>query len=173
MNAFNSTTLRGPHKTLTDTWITPKWVIDKIGLSDLDPCGFLVAGSAIVQTAHRYFTEDQDGFSQEWFGSVFVNFPYSEAKKWMRRCSEYGDAIVLCFARTDTQAWQRYTKNATGINFVNRRISFLNSSGVEQSNGNAPSALIAWGEKNFQRICRVDGIKVRLVPEPMDDPAFQ
>lgn len=162
--SFNAATPQGPHKTLTDTWITPKWVIDKIGLSDLDPCGFLVNGKPHVETARRYFTESQDGFSQPWVGSVFVNFPYSDGKRWMRRCSEHGNGIVLCFARTETQAWQQYVKNATGVNFINRRISFLNAEGVEQTNGNAPSALIAWGEDNFRRICTVDGLRVRVEP---------
>lgn len=160
--SFNAATAQGPHNTFTDTWITPKWIIDKIGLSDLDLCGFLLKGKPIVETAHHYFTEEQDGFSQKWFGRVFVNFPYSESKKWFSRCAEYSNGIVLCFARTDTQAWQKFVKTATGVNFINRRVSFLNAAGVEQSNGNAPSALIAWGEENFQRICKVDGIRVRI-----------
>jgi len=87
----------------------------------------------------------------------------------LKKCSEesekkesFSNIIVLCFARCETQAWQKYVRNyATGLNLINRRISFLNSSGVEQSNGNAPSCLIAYGENAYERIKNVDGIILR------------
>lgn len=160
--SFTSATPFGPHKTKTDTWITPKWIIDQIGLSDLDPCAFLVNGKPLVETARHYITEEQDGLTTPWFGTVFVNFPYSQSRVWMKKCSEYNNGIVLCFARTDVKAWQENVRNATGINFINKRVSFLNNKGEKLSNGNAPSALIAWGEENYKRICNVDGICCRI-----------
>jgi hypothetical protein len=114
-----------------------------------------------------YFTEDQDGLALPWSGSVFCNFPYSQSKPWMKRCAEHGmsgnDVIVLCFARSDTKAWQENVKSSTGINLINRRVSFLGGDGCEHTNGNAPSCLIAWGEDAFQRIRNVDGICLRTV----------
>lgn len=160
--SFHAATPLGPANTGTDTWLTPPWIIEKIGLSTLDPCAWLVDGKPLVETARNYITEEQDGLTTPWFGDVFVNFPYSEGKAWMKKCSEYNNGIVLCFARTDTQAWQKYVKNATGINFINKRVKFLTSKGVEKSNGNAPSALIAWGEENFERIRAIDGILVKI-----------
>lgn len=162
MKNFTSTTPNGP-KTLTDTWITPKWIIDAIGISELDPCGFITDnGRPLVETAKHYFTEMDDGLNKEWFGDVFVNFPYSQSKAWMAKMHEYNNGIVLCFARTETQAWQQNVKNATGVNFINKRISFLTATGEEKGNGNAPSALIAWGEKNYERIKKIDGIFCRI-----------
>lgn len=162
--SFQSAT---PDKNKTeDTWITPKWIIDKIGISDLDPCGFLPEGTPIVQTANNYFTENENGLEKEWFGTVFVNFPYSKSKEWLERCDYFGkkglEIIVLCFARTETQAWQKYVKSATGINLINRRIKFIDKYGVEKGNGNAPSVLIAWGENAFSKIKNIDGIYLRL-----------
>jgi len=157
---FQSVT-NGP-KNNTDIWITPQWIIDAIGVSTLDPCGWLVDGKPIVQTAINYFTEDVDGLKQEWFGDVFVNFPYSQSKEWMEKSSKHNNGIVLCFARTETKAWQNNVKNATGMNFINKRISFLDKDGKEKTNGNAPSVLIAWGEENYKRIKNIDGIYVRL-----------
>lgn len=56
---FHNATQEGPQNTLTDVWITPQWIIDKIGVSTLDPCGFLKEdGNPIVQTALNYFTEN-------------------------------------------------------------------------------------------------------------------
>lgn len=49
-----------------------------------------------------------------------------------------------------------------------KRISFLNQDGEaknekgQKSNGNAPSCLVAWGEENYARIKKVDGIYLRI-----------
>ena len=158
---FVSTTPCGA-KTETDVWITPKWIMDALGIFDLDPCGWLVDGTPIVETALRYFTERDDGLSQVWVGSVFCNFPYSQSRVWMEKMSRHANGVVLCFARTETKAFQENVKNATGIVFINKRVSFVRSDGTVGSNGNAPSILIAWGEDNFDRIKRVPGISCRL-----------
>ena len=159
-NKFNSVTPE--RKSVTDTWITPKWIIDGIGPFDLDPCAFLIEGNPIVKTANHFITEEQDGLKQDWFGNVFCNPPYSDLKSWMDKMNKHGNGIVLCFARTETQAWQNNMSNATGINLIHRRIKFLNDKGEEQGNGNAPSALIAYGEENFQRIKKIKGIHCRV-----------
>ena len=165
---FTNANKGGPLRTVTDTWITPKWIIDATGPYDLDPCGHLPDGKPIVETASLYFTKEKDGLIQPWFGNVFVNFPYSDANSWMKKCREEFESgrvesiTVLCFARTETQAWQRNVKFATGINFINKRIRFLNGEGIEKGNGNAPSCLIAFGEKAFRRIQGVDGIITRM-----------
>jgi hypothetical protein len=165
---FHSATKSGPANTLTDVWLTPQWLIEQIGISDLDPCGHLPNGSPLVQTAHNYFTETEDGLIQDWanYKTVFCNFPYSDAGAWLKKrhseASKGVDVIVLCFCRTETRAWQQYVKSATGLNLINKRVKFLNALGEEKGNGNAPSCLIAWGENAYQRIKKVDGIYLRL-----------
>jgi phage N-6-adenine-methyltransferase len=167
-NKFQQATPNGPDNTITDVWCTPKWVIDKIGLSDLDPCGHLPNGEPVVKTALNYFTEKEDGLKQDWskYKTVFCNFPYSESREWLKKCKEEAvkgcEIIVLCFIRAETRAWQENIKSATGINLINKRIKFLTSTGEEKGNGNAPSCLIAWGENAYDRIKNVDGIYVRL-----------
>jgi phage N-6-adenine-methyltransferase len=168
-NKFQQATPEGAAHTETNTWITPKWVIDKIGISDLDPCGWLPSGNAITETAHRYYTKETDGLRQPWacdYKTIFVNFPYSDSYKWLKKCHEEAakgaEIIVLCFARTETKAWAHFVKSATGINFITRRIKFLTGEGIEKTNGNAPSCLIAWGENAYTRIKNIDGIYVRI-----------
>jgi hypothetical protein len=166
--SFQSATPQGPNNTMTDVWITPQWIIDKIGVSDLDPCGWLPNGTPIIQTAYNYFTEKDNGLIQDWskYKSVFVNFPYSQSYEWLEKCkieSNKGcEIIVLCFVRSETRAWQQNIKNATGINLINKRIKFLTHEGIEKGNGNCPSCLIAWGENSFNRIKKVDGIYLKL-----------
>lgn len=167
-NKFQMATPEGPSHTRTDVWITPQWVINAIGVSDLDPCGWLPSGSPIVKTATHYFVEETDGLSQDWspYKTVFVNFPYSKSLEWMTKCaaeSKKGcEIIVLCFVRSETKAWQHNVKTATGINLINKRIKFLDSNGFERGNGNCPSCLIAWGESAYRRIKNVDGICLRI-----------
>lgn len=168
-NRFQQATPDGPANTKTDIWITPKWIIDKIGISELDPCGWLPNGQPIVRTANNYFTEQDNGLIQDWsmYGTAFVNFPYSGIYEWMKKCRDEAakgcEIITLCFARTETKAWQHHVKNATGINLMNKRVKFLNQHGIEKGNGNCPSVLIAWGENAFNRIKNVDGIILRVV----------
>jgi len=167
-NKFQQATPNGPENTVTDVWITPKWIIDKIGISDLDPCGHLPEGGPIVATANNYFTEAQNGLIQDWsqYKTVFVNFPYSQSREWLKKCADEAakgcEIIVLCFTRSEVKAWQENVKSATGINLINKRIKFLTATGEEKGNGNAPSCLIAWGESAYQRIKNIDGIYVRL-----------
>lgn len=66
--------------------------------------------------------------------------------------ASHGNGIVLCFARTETRAWQEFVSSATGILLINKRIKFLNADGEVKTNGNAPSVLIAFGEDNFKSL---------------------
>jgi phage N-6-adenine-methyltransferase len=166
-NKFQQATPTGPTGTMSDVWLTPQWVIDKIGISDLDPCGHLPDGKPIVITARNYFTEQDDGLIKDWYGSVFCNPPYSDLRVWLARCAKYhkdtgNDVIALVFVRSETKAYQENVKSATGINLINKRIKFLTGEGIEKTNGNAPSCLIAWGEGAYDRIKNVDGIYVRI-----------
>jgi len=163
---FTATNPKGP-KNLTDIWLTPPWIIEKIGPFNLDPCAFLPDGKSIIPIADNYFTEEDNGLLRSWvkYPFVFVNFPYSQARDWLKKCKEESlncQIVVLCFARTETKAWQDNVKYATGINFINRRISFLNFEGKQMTNGNAPSCLIAFGSQAYERIKKVDGIIVKV-----------
>ena len=134
---FHNATQQGPNNTITDTWLTPKWIIDKIGISDLDPCGYLPDGNPIVVTAKNFFTESQNGLTSNWFGSIFCNPPYSDLKVWLAKCAKYHkesgqDVIALVFVRLETKAFQENVKSATGINLINKRIRFLSAAGEEK-----------------------------------------
>lgn len=158
-----------PQPNKSDCWATPSEIINKIGISHLDPCGYKHPEKGILtKTAENYFFIEDDGLSKEWdYESVFVNFPYSESKKWMDKCSEEYkkykcQIIVLCFARVETRAIQNNLNFATGINLINKRIKFIDSDGNIKGNGNAPSMLIAYGESAYNRIKNIQGIYCRV-----------
>lgn len=163
--SFTNATQNGPTKTQSDVWITPKWLMDALGEFDLDPCGWLPRNNTpIVRTAKNYFIESDDGLTQDWYGDVFVNFPYSDSKAWLEKCkNEYlkgrvNSIVVLCFVRSDTRAWQQNVRDSDAVLLINKRIKFLNYEGIEKSNGNAPSCLIAFGKDAVNKIKNIDGI---------------
>lgn len=158
---FNSTTPQGGKHTKSQIWCTPQHIIEKLGGSDifdLDPCQ---SGQQITRTARHYYFEEDNGLLQPWFGNVFCNPPYNDLKSWLHKMSIHGHGIVLCFARTDTKAWEN-VKTATGINFIKGRIKFINEDGVSNQPANAASCLIAWGEDNYRRIKNIPGLAVRI-----------
>jgi hypothetical protein len=84
------------YKGRTNEWFTPKWIIDKLGYFDLDPCSSDVRPFDI---APRWFTKEDNGLSKEWTGIVFVNPPYvPETKLWLKKLKEYKNGIALVFA---------------------------------------------------------------------------
>jgi hypothetical protein len=154
---------------MPDTWLTPQWLIDKIGISDLDPCGYKLDGRCVTATATYCYTlqDGHDGLSLPWFGRVFCNPPYSDVAPWMKRCRAHyettgQDVIVLVNARTSTGYFQENVKYATGMVFVCPRIKFLNELGLVQTFNPNSSVLVAFGESAYQRIQNVDGLRVLI-----------
>lgn len=158
---FNSTTPHGGKHTKSQIWCTPPNIIQQLGgkeVFDLDPCQ---SDGIITETAKSYYFKKDDGLSQSWYGNVFCNPPYDDLKSWLKKMSEHANGVVLCFARTDTKAWE-YVKTATGINFIKGRLKFLNEFGKGGQPANAASCLIAWGEDNYRRIKNIPGLNVRI-----------
>ena len=134
------------HVGKTNTWLTPKWIIDEIGPFDLDPCGF--PGH---YTAERIITLPNDGLIQHWSGRVWLNPPYGRhTKDWLAKLSTHGNGIALVFARLDTKWIQPFIKN--GFFQIEGRLKFLDENFNEQTNAGAPSMLIPFGRKNIGSI---------------------
>ena len=149
-------------RTGTDEWLTPREVISELGAFDLDPCSPV---DRPWPTAERHFTLEDDGLSQCWSGRVWLNPPYSEVGRWIRRLAEHGNGIALVFARTETVWFQEAVfKKATGILFVRNRIHFCRVDGSPSKyNSGAPSVLVAYGDMNAEAI-RASDIRGTYLP---------
>ena len=107
-------------------WPTPRTFYDLLDDDfhfTLDPCA-----TPENAKAARYFTREDDGLRQPWSGSVFMNPPYRDIRKWMakayrerRRCS-----VIVCLIppRTDTKYWHSFVMHAAELRFVQGRIRF-------------------------------------------------
>lgn len=142
-----------------DITLTPLELIQSIGKFDLDPCGFGGHDTA----KQIYLLPDNDGLKDNWFGKVWMNPPYSETIKWIKKLSEHNNGIALVLASTETKWFQEYVlKKANAIFFLKSRPKFLNKEG-ETVNLMRGVVLVSYGECfELLRSCRLDGVFVNL-----------
>jgi hypothetical protein len=137
----------------TDNWITPKWLLDRLGPFDLDPCA---CDPQPWPAAARQYTRAQDGLSLPWSGLVYCNPPYSRPylTEWMRRMAEYDHGVALIFARTETLLFHDYVwPCASALLFFRGRLRFYRPDGnVGEDNSGGPSVLIAYGTEAAARV---------------------
>jgi phage N-6-adenine-methyltransferase len=100
----------------SEQWNTPQLIIDRVlkvmRTIELDPCSNSHDNPNIP--AQCVYTEEDNGLSHAWFGTVYMNPPYGDViKEWVEKlASDYEDghlqeAIALLPARTDTQWFRR------------------------------------------------------------------
>ena len=134
-------------------WATP-WelfnVLDK-------EFGFCLDAAASPHNAKvvKYFTEEEDGLSQDWEAAskgeaVWVNPPYGRGVgEWVEKAyttSLNGTTVVmLTFARTDTKWWQTWASRAAEIRFIRGRVHF--ERGAATGPATAPSAILVFSEE--------------------------
>lgn len=150
----------------TDSWITPRWLIKRIGPFDLDPCA---CDPQPWPTAALMLTERENGLLAPWAGHVYCNPPYGkQLGAWLNRMALHNDGLALVFARTDTKAFHRNVwPFAQSILFIEGRLTFCTPAGELAPmghNSGGPSVLIACGKRASDRLegCRDMGAFIRL-----------
>lgn len=140
-----------PNRGATDSWITPKGIIDALGEFDLDPCR---CTPQPWECAHEYYTVTDDGLGRPWFGRVWLNPPYSEVWQWMERLADHGRGTALVFARTEVKGFvEQIWRRASAVMFLHGRLFFHHPDGSRaKGNSGGPSCLVAYGEDDAQRL---------------------
>lgn len=133
---------RGMMSSATDLWATPQSLFDQINEVyhfDLDVC-------ALPENAKcaKFFSPQDDGLSQRWVGTCWMNPPYGRAiGKWVQKAYESAQAgaTVVCLlpARTDTAWWHDYCMRGE-ITFIRGRVKF----GGSKSNAPFPNAVVVF-----------------------------
>ena len=136
-----------------DEWITPKWIIDNLGIFDLDPCSPI---NRPFKTAMHHYTINDDGLKKDWFGRVWLNPPFNRYQKhlWMKRMCGHNNGIALIPANMETEVFKKYVYGkASGICFLDRRPHFCYVDGKEaKANSGCTIVLIAYGKCNMQKL---------------------
>ncbi len=124
-----------------DSRFTPPAFMENVyaafGEIDLDPCANLL--SPVVARRRILLSEGGDGLVDDWSGRLaFVNPPFSEQLKWLRRAHSQWRAgnveTVICLvpSRTDSAFFHETLSIDADTYFLQGRVPFLNSSGKAQ-----------------------------------------
>jgi len=151
-----------PNRGATDSWITPKWIIDDLGPFDLDPCQCVPQPWTCATEA---YTRDDDGLAMPWTGRVWLNPPYGPATgDWLAKLADHGKGTALIFARTETEMFVSWVwKRATAILFIEGRLYFHHPDGRKaKGNSGGPSVLVAYGDDDAAAL-RASGIRGSFV----------
>lgn len=143
-------TLGSHQKTVgeTQTWITPRWIIDALGPFDLDPCA---AGLRPWSCATENWTVL--GLDREWHGRVWLNPPFDryQVGKWIWHLARHGCGTALLHARTEAEWFEPIWDHASAILFLSDRLYFHYPDGRRaDANSGAPACLVAFGDRDLE-----------------------
>jgi len=123
------------HNTGEFEWYTPSKYIESarfvMGKIDLDPASSETANKVVK--ADKIYTVKEDGLKQEWFGSVWLNPPYSQPLIDLFcekiTSSDVKQACVLVNNATETAWGQRLLNWCSAVCFVKGRVRFIDKHG--------------------------------------------
>ena len=124
-------------------WETPQELFDKLN-AEFGPFTLDVCATKANAKCPTFFTPEQDGLSQPWSGTCWMNPPYGRSiAKWMSKAylASLHGATVVCLvpARTDTAWWHDFAMKGS-VRFLRGRLRF---SGHKNS-APFPSAIVVF-----------------------------
>lgn len=149
----------------SDKWATP-WPIvrqleERYGVFDLDPCC-----EPHTAKAPTFYTAEDDGLAQPWFGNVFVNPPFSNPRAWCRRAIEAvrtGEAdqvVMLLPAAVDTAWFHEIVWPNAELHFLRGRVRFLGWRGTPLPSPRAPSMVAVFSGRIVGHDCTATSLDV-------------
>ena len=124
-------------------WYTPLEYIEMarkaMGAINLDPASCELANKTVM--ADKFFSMEENGLKQKWFGKVWLNPPYASdaiGKFCEKVVGEYEDhnveeAIVLVNNATETAWFSNLISSASAVVFPKSRIKYYGPDGVKNS----------------------------------------
>ncbi len=126
-------------QTEKDEWQTPDWLwqgIDEHVTINLDPCA---GPDTEIGETNWHIGRGEDGLEEDWFGTVFVNPPFSDKNDWMDKIHQELSNTDLVFLvtpdSTDVQSWWHdgIVPHADYVWFSEGRISYVDPDTGEQA----------------------------------------
>jgi len=118
-------------------WYTPAEYIEAarevMGTIDLDPASNKEANRTVK--ADHYFTAEDDGLAQDWYGNMWINPPYQAdliiqfADKIASESANFVQAVVLVNNATETRWFRKIVDVSTAIVFPTGRVNFRRPDG--------------------------------------------
>jgi len=84
-----------PQTALTsDDYYTPRWIFDALQLTfDIDVAS--PPNGPPNTPCREYFTQLQNGLIQPWYGSVYLNPPFTDITPWVNKWLSHGNGVLL------------------------------------------------------------------------------
>lgn len=154
------------HNSGENEWYTPIKYIEAarlvMGEIDLDPASTPEANKTVC--AKVFYTEEEDGLRQNWYGRVWLNPPYASALvgRFTSKLTEHflrgdvSDAIVLVNNSTDAAWFQEIAGAASAVVFPKGRIKFI-SRGGDVGSPLQGQAILFLGKEHARKFLSVFG----------------
>ena len=134
-------------------WATPQFLFDGLNAEfrfEVDVCA-----NAENAKCKRFFSEQDNGLSQDWNGVCWMNPPYGRTiGLWMKKAfeSSLNGALVVCLvpARTDTTWWHKYAMRGE-IRYLRGRLKF----GESENSAPFPSAIVIFRPPKHAQITEI------------------
>ena len=127
----------------SDDWYTPQWIFESLNLTfQLDVCS-PPSGVPWIP-AQKYFSQKDDGLSQDWAGLVWMNPPYSDPLPWVRKFIQHGNGVAL--VPTSNGKWQDELWDADTYWVTLKAIRFQSLLGLAKSTLPNRCWLVAMGD---------------------------
>jgi phage N-6-adenine-methyltransferase len=135
---------------MSAAWETPRELLETLasvfGRFDLDPCAPKKTRARVRARVH--LTQEDDGLSLPWHGTVFVNPPYGRTlSAWVAKAHREvrerraRTVVALLLARLDTSYWHAHVAGHAAVYFLRGRLRF----GDGDQSAPFPSVLAVWG----------------------------
>lgn len=119
-----------PHAATTDDWYTPPWIFETMRETfDLDVC--TPPGGVPWIPAKAWYTPDDDGLVQPWYGFVWCNPPYSSPFAWCDKWAAHSNGIIVLRADLSMRGPNVAFRAASSIFVPLPRMQFVNGQGEQ------------------------------------------
>ena len=108
----------------SDDYYTPKWIFDALGVKfDLDVA--CPPEGPLFTPAKAWYTQETDGLTSPWWGTVWMNPPFSKTAPWVDKWIKHSDGIALLPCVKETK-WVRelFDSSASVLWFNDLKIEF-------------------------------------------------
>jgi len=116
---------------IQNEWETPWHIFEMISMTYNVKPVLDVCATRQNTKCPNYFTERDNGLDQDWRYDAWMNMPYSEVAKWIKKAAEQHrnrniTVVALTYAKTDTKWWHEFVEGQdVEVHFLKGRIRFL------------------------------------------------
>jgi hypothetical protein len=141
----------------TDVWLTPPWILKRLGVFDLDPCAAPHPCPWLTAKKCYDITKGQNGLVLPWKGRVWLNPPYSNADPWVQKIAAHKSGIACLAVKCETKRWMEWIwPLASCIVMMAPRVMFMTSDGLQSLGITHQTALVAWSKRDAATLRRAN-----------------